>query len=200
MSPAQNYRSTIQPAPGSTPAPRRPPHHRAPNRRPHRGHKTEHGSLTTQDNCRSRRSKGSLGSAKPIACDGPEGRPRRGGRERDNRVAEEDGPVQHQLRAQENLIDQRRARGHPGRRAPARGLPKAGGRALSPARLDIRTAQFGSGRARILSTRSARLLMTVSVIPAAHLFTVLNVAVPPPPRWCCCRRATRRHSLIGHGR
>jgi hypothetical protein len=32
-----------------------------------------------------------LGSAKPIACDGPEGRPRHGGRERDNETAEEDG-------------------------------------------------------------------------------------------------------------
>ena len=36
-----------------------------------------------------------LGSAKPIACDGPEGRPGRGGRERDNETAEEDGTVQH---------------------------------------------------------------------------------------------------------
>jgi hypothetical protein len=41
--------------------------------------------------------------------------------------------VQHQLRAHENLIDQRRAEGtRAGARRP--GLPKAGGRALSPAR------------------------------------------------------------------
>ena len=45
-----------------------------------------------------RRSPGERTLGLGFACDGPEGRPRRGGRERDNRVAEEDGPVQHQLR------------------------------------------------------------------------------------------------------
>jgi hypothetical protein len=39
-----------------------------------------------------------LGSAKLIACDGPEGRPRHGGRERDNETAEENGTVQHRSR------------------------------------------------------------------------------------------------------
>jgi hypothetical protein len=68
-----------------------------------------------------------------FACDGPEGRPRRRGRERDNRVVEEDDPVQHQLRDWESLIDQRREGTRVGARRPGASPRPEAGRYRRPA-------------------------------------------------------------------
>jgi len=65
-----------------------------------------------------------LGSAKPIACDGPEGRPRRGGRERDNETAEEDDTTQLRLRARVSPVDQRRTEGVRAGARPAGASPR----------------------------------------------------------------------------
>jgi len=64
---------------------------------------------------------------KPSRSDALQGRPRLGGRERDNRVAEEDGPMQHRLRSRVSLADQRRTGGvRAGARRPGPPRPEAG--------------------------------------------------------------------------
>ena len=94
-----------------------------------------------------------LGSAKPIACDGPEGRPRRGGRERDNETAEEDDTTQLRLRARVSPVDQRRTEGVRAGARPAGASPRPeAGRYRRPAAprsgaaLIIIKGDFGNAR------------------------------------------------------
>ena len=92
-----------------------------------------------------------LGSAQPIACDGPEGRPRRGGREPDNRErgrrpARSATPARRMALLDQWPFPAWDGAGAPGGasqgQSPARGAPDRG--AAQRRRLDLRTAQFGN--------------------------------------------------------
>ena len=85
---------------------------------------------------------------KPSRSDALQGRPRLGGRERDNRVAEEDGPMQHRLRSRVSLAV---SGGLKGRRRVAVPL------LISYIRADSATAHRGC---RLLCRSLARVLGT----------------------------------------
>jgi hypothetical protein len=125
-----------------------------------------------------------LGSAKPIACDGPEGRPRRGGREQDNRDAEEDGTMQFRSRGRESLTDQRRAEGV---RAGARPAGASQGRrpgaiagrgAAQRRRLDLYMARFGNAARMRGCCRGLPCCSRLSVWPGFALGLPWSLVVP----------------------